>query len=647
MRYLRAGVDLAWPRSKLAGRSERRRQARGSRAGHAHVLMGPQPRWRTRCEAAPDDRSRWHPADRAARAAPPARAEIAGEQVVSGTATFEQSGNVTTIHASDGAIINYSQFDIWANEELHFVQPSSEVARAQPRVRRRHPHRRRALRERHRLHREPGRLFFGRDRGRGRGRALRRGGRHQQRGLPRARSTASRSPGSVENAGSIESPAVALLGTAVANHGKIHAPDGTIALVAGEKVLLTQLGAHLAVEVEGAGGQRGRARDRADRQRRRRGRRGLVHDRRRLLARDQPHRHHARPRDRAARARAAPCRWPGRSTRAIAARARTGGSIAVTGERVALLGAQLDASGDAGGGEIRVGGDLHGEGALPTARRTYVDEESALRADAISRGRRRPRDRVGRRSHRIPRRRSRRAAAPRAATAASPRSRARRSSRPTATSISRAASGATGTLLYDPKDIVLHAGTLDGSDAPDASDAAVSGPSLGQVLFGTPDELDDAVRRLRVGARGHEREHRAPGDQQHQLHRHVRRRGSLDGNSLTMQTRNNTGDELGTSLRRASISPGVSFQTGGTGAITLATGTRHRGGGTGRRRHRGRRSHHRRRRRLALDRRRRDLGRRRDDERRRGRDRRRGRRDHAARGRRGQRRQQRDRHRAC
>ena len=60
--------------------------------------------------------------------------------------------------------------------------------------------------------------------------------------------------GVVENAGSIESPAVALVGTAVANNGNIHAPDGTIALVAGEKVLLTQLGSHLAVEVEGTVG---------------------------------------------------------------------------------------------------------------------------------------------------------------------------------------------------------------------------------------------------------------------------------------------------------------------------------------------------------------------------------------------------------
>ena len=56
----------------------------------------------------------------------PARAEIAGQQVVSGTATFDQNGNIITITASDGAIINYSQFGVLASEEMHFIQPSSE-----------------------------------------------------------------------------------------------------------------------------------------------------------------------------------------------------------------------------------------------------------------------------------------------------------------------------------------------------------------------------------------------------------------------------------------------------------------------------------------------------------------------------------------
>src|SRR5262249_9148300 len=58
--------------------------------------------------------------------AAPARADIAGQQVITGEATFDKSGNITTIRAADGTIINYSQFDVWRNEELHCTQPTSE-----------------------------------------------------------------------------------------------------------------------------------------------------------------------------------------------------------------------------------------------------------------------------------------------------------------------------------------------------------------------------------------------------------------------------------------------------------------------------------------------------------------------------------------
>ena len=62
-------------------------------------------------------------------AAAPARADVAGQQVVSGQATFDQScckSRSAAIHASDGAIIDYSRFNVWSNEELHFVQPTNE-----------------------------------------------------------------------------------------------------------------------------------------------------------------------------------------------------------------------------------------------------------------------------------------------------------------------------------------------------------------------------------------------------------------------------------------------------------------------------------------------------------------------------------------
>ncbi|MEQ1889158.1 MAG: filamentous hemagglutinin N-terminal domain-containing protein, partial [Alphaproteobacteria bacterium] len=65
----------------------------------------------------------------------------------------------------------------------------------------------------------------------------------------------------------------------------------------------------------------------------------------------------------------------------------TGGAIRVLGEKVALTGnARLDASGDAGGGVILVGGDYQGGGATPTASRTYVGRDVTITTDAITSG---------------------------------------------------------------------------------------------------------------------------------------------------------------------------------------------------------------------------------------------------------------------
>jgi len=76
-----------------------------------------------------------------------------------------------------------------------------------------------------------------------------------------------------------------------------------------------------------------------------------------------------------------------------------GGTIDVTGETIVLegdvvdeagtvleAGATLDASGDAGGGTIRVGGEEKGQGDLQRARGLVVAEGSEVRADAITDG---------------------------------------------------------------------------------------------------------------------------------------------------------------------------------------------------------------------------------------------------------------------
>jgi hypothetical protein len=64
----------------------------------------------------------------------------------------------------------------------------------------------------------------------------------------------------------------------------------------------------------------------------------------------------------------------------------TGGNVTVVGDRVNLLSATLTASGEQGGGTVRVGGDLMGQLTLPGSTLTVVDGASAIAADALGDG---------------------------------------------------------------------------------------------------------------------------------------------------------------------------------------------------------------------------------------------------------------------
>jgi len=63
-----------------------------------------------------------------------------------------------------------------------------------------------------------------------------------------------------------------------------------------------------------------------------------------------------------------------------------GGAVNVLGDRVALLNANINASGTNGGGTIRVGGDYQGQGTVPNASRTFVSRDSVINADALESG---------------------------------------------------------------------------------------------------------------------------------------------------------------------------------------------------------------------------------------------------------------------
>jgi filamentous hemagglutinin family protein len=59
--------------------------------------------------------------------------------------------------------------------------------------------------------------------------------------------------------------------------------------------------------------------------------------------------------------------------------------INLLGDRVALLNANLDASGN-NGGTIRVGGDYQGKGTVPNAQHTLISQDSTLQADGLGTG---------------------------------------------------------------------------------------------------------------------------------------------------------------------------------------------------------------------------------------------------------------------
>jgi hypothetical protein len=64
----------------------------------------------------------------------------------------------------------------------------------------------------------------------------------------------------------------------------------------------------------------------------------------------------------------------------------TGGTIAVTGPQIEFDAAGVNVSGAAGGGRVFVGGGLHGAGTLAHAQYVLVDDASLLRADATVSG---------------------------------------------------------------------------------------------------------------------------------------------------------------------------------------------------------------------------------------------------------------------
>jgi len=178
---------------------------------------------------------------------------------------------------------------------------------------------------------------------------------------------------------------VSLIGRSVANHGSIVARDGSIAMVAGDEVLIIQHGSPIQIHMTGGG--TGDAQPAVENT----GQLSAARGRARLAAGDFLAMAVRNTGDIAASEISIEGGQEGLvalsgTLTAHDESGQRGGRIEVTGDWIALRGATLDASGAEGGGTVLVGGETRGQGDTPRARGVYASRDTAIHADALEKG---------------------------------------------------------------------------------------------------------------------------------------------------------------------------------------------------------------------------------------------------------------------
>lgn len=320
-------------------------------------------------------------------AALPAAAGPRGERVVRGEASFNRQGRNTTITASDRAIIEYDSFNIGRRQSVEFIQ-SGANARVMNRITGGDPTAiRGSLKSNGIIYIvNPAGVIFGPNS------VINVGGMYaaaatiSDQDFVQGNDHFTNVQGRVVNHGSITGDStVALIGRRVANFGSVVADTGTVTMVAGDDVWIGERNGHIyarfstdAARDRVAGGVENHGTIVADQMM------AGVGDYF-ALALFEPS---------AVRARIAQVRGGTGTTTVVAgvidvsnqAEGGVGGQVTITGERVALRDAHIDASGAAGGGSVRVGGDYQGRGDIPNAERTFVSQGTTINADATQQG---------------------------------------------------------------------------------------------------------------------------------------------------------------------------------------------------------------------------------------------------------------------
>lgn len=315
----------------------------------------------------------------------PALADPQGERVVHGQATFDRSGDVTRITAADKTVINYQSFNIGANETVQFIQPDA-MSRVLNRIKGADPTQiDGTLLANGRVYIvNPAGIYFGDGALVNVGQLYAAAGNISNKDFLAGRDHFTLT-GEVVNRGTINaSESASLFGRSVANYGVINAPEGLVTMASGDEVYVGERGGHVFLKVSGA--EKGSASVM-----------GQVENAGELSASELIvgagdmyavvlHDSSVLTAQRVTVDGGAGTTTIVRGTIDASNDQGQGGSVHLLGDKVALYGADVDASGAKGGGEILVGGDFQGQGDVRTSDRTYVDSGTTLSANATERG---------------------------------------------------------------------------------------------------------------------------------------------------------------------------------------------------------------------------------------------------------------------
>lgn len=324
-----------------------------------------------------------------------------GEQVTNGQATFQRAGDLTVIHASNNAVINYRSFDIGAHEKVQFVQPDA-LSRVLNRINSAAPTRiDGTLSANGRVYIiNPAGVMFGKGAVIDVARIFAAGGNLADADFLNKIDRFTDLKGAVVNNGSISADAVGLLGSTVANHGTIVADKGAVIMTAGDEVFIGEQGGHLFAKIKAepsSDGSSSSAAAAAAGSTPGVENTGTIRAKRISMTSGDLYSVAIRN---TGKLRAKKIDIEGGSggvngslvqaSGVIDASDPTpgaqGGEVRILGETVALTSASVNASGSASGGTVLIGGNIQGQGPERHAETTLISSDSTIRADALHSG---------------------------------------------------------------------------------------------------------------------------------------------------------------------------------------------------------------------------------------------------------------------